>query len=142
MILIHLSSKVNSNEIERDLFLGPIRGGSTIRLNNIFFETARFNLKPESHHELDRLINLMNDYPGMRIEISGHTDNEGAESYNQDLSEKRAREVYDYLLPFLNESRVSFRGYGESNPVADNQTEAGKRTNRWVEFRILELKEN
>ncbi|MDA0193752.1 MAG: OmpA family protein [Bacteroidetes bacterium] len=130
------------NEIERDLFLGPIKVGSTIRLNNIFFETARFNLKYESHYELDRLINLMNEYPGMRIEISGHTDNEGVEKYNQDLSEKRAKEVFDYLLPYLNEDRLSFKGYGESLPVADNQTEEGKRINRRVEFRILELKEN
>ena len=133
---------INSyQEIERDLYLGPVKKGSTIRLNNIFFETAKYNLKPESNHELNRLILLMNNYPGMKIELAGHTDNEGQESYNQNLSELRAKEVYNFLLPFFSEERLQYKGYGESKPIATNDTEAGKQQNRRVEFTILSVGE-
>jgi len=129
-------------EIEKDLYLGPIQKGSTIRLNNVFFETARYNLMSESYHELNRLITLMNQYPSMKIELAGHTDNEGQEAYNKELSEMRAKEVYNYLLPYFSTDRLSYHGYGESKPIAGNDAEAGRRQNRRVEFTILAMGED
>ncbi len=94
-------------EIEKGLLLGPLVKGSTIRLNNIFFETNKYNLKPESFHELNRLITLMNEHPDMKIELAGHTDDEGQQSYNQSLSELRAKEVYSYMLPYFPAERFA-----------------------------------
>lgn len=128
-------------EIERDLLLGPLREGSTIRLNNIFFETSKYDLKPESYHELDRLIAVMNEHQSMKIELAGHTDNEGQLAYNQSLSELRAKEVYNYMLPYFSTERLQFKGYGESKPVSTNDTEEGRQRNRRVEFTILSLQD-
>ncbi|MEQ9423570.1 MAG: OmpA family protein [Cyclobacteriaceae bacterium] len=126
-------------EIERNLHLGPIVKGSTIRLNNIFFETGKYNLRSESYHELNRLIQLMNDHQEMVIEIAGHTDSDGSDTFNQQLSESRAKEVYNYLLPYFPTERISFKGYGEAKPLVTNETDAGRRQNRRVEFTILSM---
>ncbi len=80
-------------QIEKDLLLGPLKEGSAIRLNNIWVKTNKYNVKPGSCHELNRLIAVMNEHESMYIELSGHTGNEGQFAYNQSLSEHRAREV-------------------------------------------------
>lgn len=118
--------------------LQKIEVGGMVVLNNIFFETNKFDLLPESKTELGQLITFLRENPGVSIEIAGHTDNVGDDKSNQALSESRAKTVYDYLV--LNKvpaAKLSFKGYGESMPVNDNTTEENRKNNRRTEFRIL-----
>lgn len=125
-------------EIERDLLLTPIEVGQTIRLNNIFFEYDKATLLSESFEELDRLVKILKDNPKMEIEIGGHTDDQGSEDYNLNLSQERVNSVVAYLIENgIKESRLTGKGYGESNPIADNSTEQGQELNRRVEFSII-----
>ena len=125
-------------EIEKDLYLSPIEVGEVIRLNNIFFDYNSSELKMESYAELNRLIKILEDYPNMVIEISGHTDSDGADSYNQNLSEERVGSVLDYLVEQgVLKARLQGKGYGESKPLVTNDTDEGKARNRRVEFKIL-----
>jgi OOP family OmpA-OmpF porin len=124
-------------EITRDLYLVPVEVGETIRLNNIFFETAKADLLPASFVELDKLAKILADNPAMEITIAGHTDNVGNDDANQTLSANRAKAVVDYLISKNSAaSRFQQAGYGESKPLASNDTEEGKALNRRVEFTI------
>jgi OOP family OmpA-OmpF porin len=126
-------------EIERDLELVPIQKGETVRLNNIFFDYDKFELKEESFPELDRIVVMMNENPEMRIKITGHTDSIGGTSYNLNLSKQRAKAVMDYLISKdIAKKRLSYKGYGKSKPIASNDTEEGREQNRRVEFIIEE----
>lgn len=131
--------KVESyKEITRDLYLVPLEVGSTIRLNNIFFDVNKADLRPESFPELDRLVGLMGQNAKMQIQISGHTDNVGSDEANLKLSNDRAKAVMDYILKAgIEPTRISFKGYGEQMPLSSNDTEEGKQLNRRVEFTIL-----
>jgi outer membrane protein OmpA-like peptidoglycan-associated protein len=125
-------------EIERDLSLAPIEVAGTIRLNNIFFDTGEYELQKTSFSELERLVSILRKNPGMQIEIHGHTDNVGAEGSNQELSERRAQAVRDFLISRdIAADRLSIRGFGESAPIASNERSAGRRENRRVEFLII-----
>lgn len=109
-----------------------------IVLNNVFFESGSANLLAKSGYELKRLLQLLQDNQGMMIEIRGHTDNVGSDSDNQQLSEKRAQAVYNYLIAAgVSNERLSYKGFGESTPIADNLTEEGRQRNRRTEFVIL-----
>jgi outer membrane protein OmpA-like peptidoglycan-associated protein len=124
----------------RDLLLIPIKPGAKIRLNNIFFEFAQATLLPESKVELDRLVGILNQYPGMAIEVAGHTDDVGDDASNLKLSQDRAGAVMKYLLDHgVAAARLQARGYGESAPVAPNDTDEHRQLNRRVEFVILRL---
>ena len=126
-------------EIERDLYLVPVEVGATVRLNNIFFETGKDELKTASYSELNRVIKFLQDNPKVKIELSGHTDNVGNDSFNKSLSQKRADAVLSYLTKNgIDQSRLVAKGYGMEKPVADNATEEGRAQNRRVEFTILE----
>lgn len=136
---LDLSDFGEYEEIERDLYLVPLEVGSTVRLNNIFFETAKSELKEKSFVELNRVVTLMNENPNLKIEISGHTDNVGDAGYNKTLSQDRANAVVEYLVSNgVDASRFESKGYGMDKPVADNTTEEGRALNRRVEFTILE----
>lgn len=125
-------------EIRRDLYLAPIEIGQTIRLNNIFFDFGNATLRAESYPELDRVVKVLQDNPNLEIEMSGHTDNVGAAEANLILSEQRANTVKKYLVEKnISENRIITKGYGESKPLASNDTEAGRQQNRRVEFTIL-----
>lgn len=127
-------------EIERDLYLVPIVIGEKVRLNNIFFETGKWDLLPESFTELDKLVKILNDNPGMEIEINGHTDNVGNDDSNLTLSQKRAAAVVTYLLgKGIAPTRLDSAGFGETQPVAPNETEEGRALNRRVEFVIIKM---
>ena len=132
-------SKLNKyEEIQRDLFLVPIEIGSVISLKNIFFDFNKADLKSESFSELDRLISLLSQNKNMEIEISGHTDNVGADDYNLRLSQSRVESVTAYLVKSgISKGRIKAVGYGETKPVSTNDTEDGKSLNRRVEFTIL-----
>jgi len=109
-----------------------------VTLNNVNFETGSATLTADSKYELNNLISIMERYPEMRIEISGHTDAEGEEENNQILSENRAQAVYDFLLnKGVAPDRMTYVGYGESDPLASNDTDEGRAENRRTEFRII-----
>ena len=102
-------------------------------------ESGKSELLPASFPELERLLKMLEQNGGMSIEISGHTDNVGSDADNQALSEARAQAVVDWLkAKKIKEKRIQARGYGESVPVDDNKTEAGRQNNRRVEFKVLE----
>ncbi len=124
--------------IENDLYLVPVEIGQTIRLNNIFFDSGKATLKPESNEELNNVVKLLNNSPKMEIEISGHTDNVGSDAFNLKLSDDRANAVMNYIVSQgIAQSRITAKGYGESKPIATNDTDEGKQTNRRVEFTIV-----
>lgn len=126
-----------SQVIEKDLYLVPIEVGQVVRLNNIFFDLGKATLKEESIFELEKLLNVLNSNKSMKIEISGHTDNVGSASYNEKLSGERAKSVMDWLIEKgIDASRLTSKGYGETDPVATNDTEEGRALNRRVEFKI------
>ncbi|MCO4815294.1 MAG: OmpA family protein, partial [Flavobacteriales bacterium] len=96
--------------------------------------------RPASTAELNRLIKLMNDVPTLKIELGGHTDSQGATAYNQSLSERRAKAVVDYLTKAgISGARLVSAGYGEDEPIATNETKAGRQLNRRTEFKVLAL---
>jgi len=127
-----------STVIEKDLYMVPIEVGQTIRLNNIFFDTAKSILRPESNDELNNVVGILHDNPKMEIAISGHTDNVGGDEYNMKLSDDRANAVRNYLVSKgVVGSRITAKGYGKTKPIADNTSDAGRQTNRRVEFTIV-----
>lgn len=135
---INLEKLSGYKEIERNLYLAPIEIGEVVRLNNVFFDFDKYELKPESFPELDRVVKFLNDYPTLEIELSGHTDNIGSDDYNQKLSENRANAVAEYIYSKgISKNRISVIGYGETHPVDTNDTEEGRQKNRRVEFKIL-----
>jgi len=114
--------------------------GSTFVLKDIFFEFDKSTILQQSYFELMRLISLLNTYPNMKIEIGGHTDAQGSDSYNQRLSENRAKSVSDYLISKgVSEKRLQYKGYGKSKPIDTNETEEGRAKNRRVEFKIISM---
>ena len=124
-------------EVTKDLYLNPIEVGQTFRLNNMFFEFAKADLKPESFVELDNVVQFMSVSPTVEIQIAGHTDNVGSDEDNITLSENRAQAVLNYIISHgIAPSRITSRGYGKSKPEAPNDTEEGRQLNRRVEFTI------
>ena len=127
------------NIVIKDIELQNIKVGNSITLKNVFFDVDKSEIKEDSYPELKRLASLLNDIPSLKIEISGHTDNIGNEVYNQILSEKRAKSVFDFLVSQkIESSRLIFKGYGESKPLESNETVEGRTLNRRTEFKILE----
>lgn len=120
-----------------NIALQPIEKGASIVLKNIFFETGKFDLQNESKSELDKLVELLNDNPNLKIQIDGHTDNVGQQKDNLELSNNRAKSVVVYLLSKgINQQRLSYKGFGATKPVADNNTETGRAQNRRTELYV------
>jgi len=130
--------KAGFKVIHKDLYLVPIEIGQIVRLNNVFFDFDKSNLRPESFVELDRVVKLLKDNPAIEIEMSAHTDSYGSDEYNFKLSDSRARSCMEYILSKgIAPNRITSKGYGESQPVATNDTDEGRQLNRRVEFKIL-----
>lgn len=122
---------------KKDILLNPIKVNQTMVMRNLFFDTDSSTLKPESIVELNRLVDFLTYNKTLLIEIGGHTDNQGIDSYNQSLSEKRAKAVVDYLIAHQIEStRLKWFGYGRLKPIADNKSEEGRAQNRRTEVKI------
>ncbi|MDD3961741.1 MAG: OmpA family protein [Bacteroidales bacterium] len=127
-------------EINKDILLEKLTVGAKIILNNIFFDFNKSSLSEASIAELNRVVKMMNEVPSLKIEISGHTDHIGSEVYNQELSESRAHAVVNYLIASgIDRERLTYKGYGESQPIADNETEEGRKMNRRTEFEVIAL---
>ena len=123
----------------KDIPLNRIKPGEKVVLKNIFFDFASAKLLDESKVELRQLLQFLSDNPGVKIAITGHTDNLGTQSYNLNLSQERARAVANYLIiEGVDAARVSYKGAGASEPVADNDTEEGRTQNRRTELVIIE----
>lgn len=121
-----------------DVPLSPLTAGSTIALRNIFFNTASYELLPTSNAELDKLVKLLQGNPTLRIELGGHTDNVGADAANLTLSDQRARAVRDFVVAKgIEATRITAKGYGETKPVATNDSEEGRAQNRRTEVTVL-----
>lgn len=110
-----------------------------IILDNIYFKLASAELEPESFETLNSLKRVFLDNPGIIVQIEGHTDSQGGDEYNLDLSKRRATTVADYITNVLGVStgQVSSIGFGESKPIADNKTSKGRAQNRRIEFRVV-----
>lgn len=127
-------------EITNNINLEPIKKGTKVVLNNIFFEVGKAELKPISYVELNKAVDLMMKNPGMKIEVGGHTDSQGADANNLSLSQKRAQSVVEYMvLAGIARDRLIAKGYGETVPIADNATAEGRAANRRTEFVIVEF---
>jgi outer membrane protein OmpA-like peptidoglycan-associated protein len=126
------------DEYQVDIQLSPIQVGETMILNNIFFESGSSSILNQSKPELNKVMELLNSNPKMRIEVGGHTDNIGNDLSNVTLSEQRAKSVMNYLIEKgIAATRIEAKGFGKSKPVADNSTEAGRSKNRRTEFKVL-----
>ncbi|MDG1476393.1 MAG: OmpA family protein [Vicingaceae bacterium] len=134
-----LLTEGNAKEpFRKDVPLHKIEVNKTMVLKNVFFDTDKFDLKAKSKIELDKLVSFLNKNSSVKIELGGHTDNVGSKSANQILSENRAKTVYSYLVEKgISLDRLTAKGYGDENPIADNTTEKGRAENRRTEFKVL-----
>ena len=133
-----LSKAEGDTAFNIDIPLQPIEADAVIVLKNIFFDLNKYELKPESQVELDKVVQLMKDNPTVKIQINGHTDNSGRTADNMVLSENRAKSVTTYLLAKgIQPARLSFIGWGDTRPLADNATEQGRAQNRRTELKVL-----
>ncbi len=124
---------------ELDIMLKTVDIGAEMNLYNIYFETDSFRILPESEPELVKLAGFLETNSSLRVEIQGHTDNTGDSEHNLKLSKNRARSVTDYLINYgIEKNRLDWAGFGEDKPVADNNTEEGKRMNRRTTIKIVE----
>lgn len=124
--------------ITNDAEVKKVEVGKVCDLHDINFSTNDFSLDDNSKRIIDLFIEFLNENPTVKVEIQGHTDNIGDDKSNQKLSEERAKSVYDYVLSQnVDSNRLKYKGYGESKPIADNNTAAGRAKNRRTVFVIL-----
>jgi outer membrane protein OmpA-like peptidoglycan-associated protein len=135
---IDITTYTDYQEIRRDLYLTPLEVGQKVNLTSIAFEQSKYNLLDTSLPELNRVAEMMMANPTLEIQLEGHTDNQGDWAENLKLSEDRVREVKRYLVKRgINESRILFKAYGSSQPIASNLNEKSRQRNRRVEFVVL-----
>lgn len=133
-----LSNRSPDSTYEKDIPLQPIEANASVVLKNVFFDVNKFDLKPESEAELDKLVQLMNDNPAVKIQIGGHTDNVGKPADNLALSNNRAKAVVNYLVSKnISAQRLVAKGFGETQPIDDNKTDEGRARNRRTEMKVI-----
>lgn len=136
--VVDITGKPQGQEIPQDFALEKIEVGAKVVLENIFFESGKATLKPESYQQLDQVVTFLQNNKSIRLEISGHTDNTGSLKTNTKLSQSRAESVVAYLVEKgVAASRLDAKGYAFSQPIASNDTPEGRAKNRRVEFKIL-----
>jgi outer membrane protein OmpA-like peptidoglycan-associated protein/tetratricopeptide (TPR) repeat protein len=137
---IELLSGTPDEPFLKNVGMKQLSVGESVVLKNVFFETNKYDLKDESRVELMKLHSFMQNNPAVSIEISGHTDNVGNDNNNQTLSENRAQAIYNFLIENgIEADRLSYKGYGETQPIDTNDTEEGRANNRRSEFKIKEI---
>ncbi|MBS1653144.1 MAG: PD40 domain-containing protein [Bacteroidetes bacterium] len=116
----------------------PIDTGNTVELKNVFFDVNKWDLKPESKAELEKLISFLKKNANLKIELSGHTDNSGDKKFNFTLSTNRAKAVYDYVITNgkIPANRLSYKGYADTKPKVPNNSPENKAKNRRTEFKV------
>jgi outer membrane protein OmpA-like peptidoglycan-associated protein len=133
-----------SSVIRTDFKLFPLVVDQVVRLDNIFYDYAKWNIRPDAAVELDKLVATLVDNPTVKIELSSHTDCRGKDAYNMSLSEKRAKSAVDYIISKgIPKENITSKGYGESQPSEDCEcskcTEEQHQSNRRTEFKVLGL---
>lgn len=135
-----LNSNTNDNKSREDI-LNKMRNateGFALNLPKVYFAFNQSELLPSSYPTMEYLAQVLEEEPDLMIEIRGHTDNIGSSRYNKKLSQERAKSVYEFLTEAgIDKSRLSYEGYGNENPIADNSTEFGRQLNRRVEIIVL-----
>jgi outer membrane protein OmpA-like peptidoglycan-associated protein/tetratricopeptide (TPR) repeat protein len=136
----HFDLRESDQAYELRVPLEKPRKGSTIRLRNVFFEFDRADIKPESEVELLEVVRLLQAHPKWKVEVQGHTDSVGTAMYNQQLSQRRAEAVRQFLIQRgIKAERIQAKGYGSSRPIAPNTTEEGRALNRRTEILFIEV---
>jgi outer membrane protein OmpA-like peptidoglycan-associated protein len=136
---IHSASEPFIKKID----LSPVREGEKITLSNVFYEFDSWKLTKESFPELNRLVRLLKDNKDIIVEIGGYTDAIGKDSYNLDLSEKRARSVKEFIIEKgITAERLSYKGFGAAAPIGDNVSDSGRKLNRRTEVKIIGNRKN
>jgi outer membrane protein OmpA-like peptidoglycan-associated protein len=139
---ITTKGKNNNTVIHTDFNLFPLEVDQVVRLDNIYYDVAKWNIRPDAAKELDKLVQTLNDNPTVIIELSSHTDCRGKDAYNMGLSEKRAKSAVEYLISQgIAKERLTHKGYGETKPVETCEctkcTDAEHQANRRTEFKVL-----
>ncbi len=136
--VIDLTDADGDEPVTKDFFLQRIEVGTKVVLENIYFETGKAVLTPASYNSIDQVLRFLENNASVKLEISGHTDNTGSYKVNAKLSEQRAKSVVDYLIGRgINAERLTYKGYADSQPIADNGTPEGREMNRRVEFKVV-----
>lgn len=119
--------------------LQPIDTGYTIELKNVFFDVNKWDLKPESKAELEKVVSFLKTNPTLKVEFGGHTDNSGDKVFNKTLSTNRAKAVYDYVIQNggIVATRLSYKGYSDTRPKVPNDSPENKAKNRRTELKVL-----
>ncbi|RKX19097.1 MAG: hypothetical protein DRP35_08265 [Candidatus Zixiibacteriota bacterium] len=123
---------------EQNLFMAPLEKDQVVRINNVFFKGRTAEITEASFPELTRFYQFLKLNKKVIIEIDGHTDNEGVAEDNQKLSVARAKAIYDFLIAKgIKEKRLTYKGFGQTQPIAFNSTDEGKKRNNRIEFVII-----
>jgi outer membrane protein OmpA-like peptidoglycan-associated protein len=122
-----------------DIPLEPIDIDGVVELKNIFFDVNKWDLKPDSKAELEKLTQFLTSNPKLKIELGGHTDNSGDKKFNETLSTNRAKAVYDYLVTNgnIDAARLAYKGYAATKPKVPNDSPENKAKNRRTEFKVI-----
>ncbi|MCP4311101.1 MAG: OmpA family protein, partial [Bacteroidetes bacterium] len=136
--IVDLLGQNGEEKLIQDFYLQKIEVGTKVVLKNIYFETGKAVLRPESNEALDLVVRFLENNPDMKLEISGHTDNTGSLRINQKLSRERAKSVVTYLVGRgIPDTMLVYEGYADTEPVAPNDNPEGREKNRRVEFKVL-----
>jgi outer membrane protein OmpA-like peptidoglycan-associated protein len=135
-----LEKKEADSVYEKNIYLQPVELNVVTTFNNVQFANNAYELPPAAYIELAKLLQVLTENPSLKVEIGGHTDNVGKPEDNQKLSTNRAKAIVDYLISKgIDANRVTYKGYGAAQPIADNNTEAGRAKNRRTGFTVIEL---
>jgi outer membrane protein OmpA-like peptidoglycan-associated protein/tetratricopeptide (TPR) repeat protein len=133
----------STDPLRKDIPMERMAEGSSIILENIFFDVDSDSLRPASTAELNKVVEFLKSNPQLEVEIGGHTDGTGSCEYNQNLSERRAKSVVKYLTgQGISQGRLSAKGYGDKKPVGDNTSQEGRAMNRRTELKIIQILRN
>jgi len=136
--VLDLSGASNQEMIHLNFYLRKVEVGTKVVLENIYFETGKAVLRPESFDALDQVFRFLENNPSIRLEISGHTDNTGSLRINERLSRERAKAVVDWLVSKgISPEMLDYQGYADTQPVDTNDTAEGREKNRRVEFKVI-----
>ena len=125
-----------------NIVLTPVKEGETLVLKNIYFELNSHELDKRSKSELENAFTLLKENPSISVEIAGHTDDTGTELYNQELSKKRAKAVFNALIAKgIKKDRLTYKGYSDTQPLKPNTSEINRQSNRRIEFRVIRMKQ-
>ena len=138
--LYALQQKDADSVYKKDIYLQPVELNVVSTFNNILFANNSFELPQAGTIELDKLLQVLTENPSLKLQISGHTDNIGKPEDNLKLSASRAKTIVDYLLnKGIDIKRLTYKGYGAAQPIADNNTDSGRAKNRRTTFTITGL---